>query len=100
MTNEYPISEIDHINLDPSDNCWTNLRLATHSQNGSNKRRAAGNTSGFKGVSWDKNRKKWAAKIKVKGKAMTLGRFNTAETAYDAYCDAARKHFGQFARTA
>ena len=36
VTGEWPPEEIDHKNTDPQDNVWSNLRLATHSQNQAN----------------------------------------------------------------
>ena len=42
---------------------------------------------------------KFEARIKVAGKQMHLGRFETAQEAHAAYCNAADKHFGDFART-
>ena len=45
---------VDHINRDSLDNQDFNLRLATCSQNQANREVNKNNTSGFKGVSWDK----------------------------------------------
>lgn len=41
-------------------------------------------SSGLRGVSWDKDRNKWGAKVVVDGKRVNLGRFTTAEMAYAA----------------
>lgn len=100
MTGAWPLAEIDHINLDPSDNRWENLREATHSQNGTNKRRHRDNTSGFKGVNWHKASQKWRARIMKEKCEMSLGYFDTAEAAYAAYCEAANRLHGEFARVA
>ena len=54
--------QIDHINHDRSDNRIENLRLVTNKENQMN-RRFTGNTSGFRGVYWDKARAKWAPKV-------------------------------------
>jgi hypothetical protein len=89
---------IDHIDGNPYNNKFTNLRLATSTQNQCNQRRRSDNTSGLKGVSWDANRKKWQSGIQVHGKRIALGRFNTKEEAYAAYCEAARRLHGEFAR--
>lgn len=99
MTGEMPNGHIDHINGDGLDNRWSNLRLATHAQNRANSRRQKNNTSGFKGVVWDKARGKWIAAIRADGKGIYLGRFNTPEAAHAAYVAAAERHFGSFART-
>jgi hypothetical protein len=55
--------EVDHINGNGLDNRRSNLRLATKSQNMQNMRLSRINTSGFKGVCWDKDRGKWRAHI-------------------------------------
>lgn len=56
------------------------------------------NTSGFRGVYLNKNRKKFVAQISLKGKATSLGLFKTKELAAKAYNEAAKKYFGEFAR--
>lgn len=95
---EWPEGQIDHINGTPSDNRITNLRLATNSQNHANTCRRRDNTSGFKGVSWDKRRGHWRAAIRSGGKQHHLGYFNTAEEAHATYAEAARERFGEFGR--
>jgi len=54
---------IDHINCDKVDNRIENLRAATVGQNQHNRKTNANNTSGYKGVSWCKAKKKWATGI-------------------------------------
>lgn len=73
--------EIDHINGDRADNRWINLRLVTRSQNNMNAVIRSNNTSGVKGVSFDRRRGLWSAEIKVNGKKTFLGRFATIEEA-------------------
>lgn len=89
---------IDHVDGNPHNNKFENLRLATSCQNQCNQKRRTDNTSGLKGVTWDASRQKWAARISVKGKGVYLGRYKTKEEAYAAYCEAARKLHGEFAR--
>ena len=91
--------EIDHINQTKADNRIENLRLATPSQNRSNVTKYKNNTSGFKGVSWNKRDKKWQAFIMHNKKSIRLGRFATPELAHAAYKQAATKHQGDFAFT-
>ncbi len=88
----------DHINGYTLDNRRSNLRPATHSQNMHNSKKPKHNTSGYKGVSLHKPANKWRADIQVNGTKMFLGLFNTAEQAYNVYCEAALKHHGKFAR--
>lgn len=76
--------EIDHICrvrycVNPS-----HLRLCTRAENMRNQGLNPRNTSGFKGVSWHKAQKKWAAYIQVNGKPKTLGYFKTPEEASQA----------------
>jgi hypothetical protein len=52
------------------------------------------NTSGFKGVIFDKLRAKWMARIKVDKIMIHLGRFDSPESAAKAYDSAALKYFG------
>lgn len=89
---------VDHINGNGLDNRRENLRVTTMSQNLMNQRKSRANTSGFKGVSFHKQRQKWRACIKKDGKYMHLGLFNTPEAAYAAYCEASAKLHGEFGR--
>ena len=88
---------VDHINGDPLDNRRKNLRVANQSKNLANQKLAKHNTSGFKGVTYDRGRKKFKAQIMVKQKNIFLGRRSTAVEAAHLYDDAARRHFGQHA---
>lgn len=97
VTGEWPSQYIDHINGDPCDNRWINLRPATPQQNQCNRRMAANNTSGFKGIWFNKNEQKWVANISTHGRKHSLGYFDTKEAAYAAYCSAAEKLHGEFA---
>jgi hypothetical protein len=98
QTGEWPKHKIDHINEDPSDNRWSNLRAATQSENMRNITRIKSNTSGFKGVGWSRVSKKWRAYIKVDGVNYHLGLFETKEEASFAYKAAAAKLHGVFAK--
>jgi len=95
---EWPNGEVDHINVDRTDNRLANLRLATRRQNQANMKRCAQNTSGFKGVCFDKARGKWMAYVASKGKRIYLGRYSSPEAAHLAYCKAADRIYGEFAR--
>ena len=98
MTGEMP-EFVDHIDRDRSNDRWSNLRVATGSQNQWNRSRPRHNTSGFKGVSWDAQRQKWFVSIHQFGKQRNLGRFVTLEEAAAAYALAAKEMHGSFART-
>jgi HNH endonuclease/AP2 domain len=92
-----PECEIDHINMKHDDNRIINLRLATRTENQCNTRRASNNTSGFKGVSWDRRNEKWLAQIKINGRQIYLGLFANAELAHVAYSNASKHLHGDFA---
>lgn len=96
----WPISIVDHINGNPSDNRIANLRLATFRQNLCNSKRPKHNKSGVKGVYWDASRQRWHAQIQVYGRSKSLGRFVNIDEAADAYRKAATQEFGEFARFA
>lgn len=89
---------VDHVNGDGLDNRRCNLRLANRNQNAQNQRRNSRNSSGLKGVTFNKANQKWVSQITVNKKVTYLGSFDTPEAAHEAYCEAARKHFGEFAR--
>jgi hypothetical protein len=93
---------VDHRNLNKLDNRRQNLRIATRSQNGMNRRAMSNNELGIKGVSRDKNKKGktplFVARITVEGKTRRLGYFRTTEEAAAAYAAAARELHGEFHR--
>ena len=84
---------IDHINCNKVDNRITNLREATPSQSSQNRKNF---NKKLKGVSWVESRKRYMARIRINGKIQNLGRFKKIEDAHNAYCEAAKKHFGEF----
>lgn len=86
----------DHINGKRNDNRRNNLRVTTYAGNNRNSKMRKGNSSGFKGV-W-KVGNRWRACIKVNKKKIYLGYFGSPEEAHQAYCNAALKYHGEFAR--
>lgn len=89
--------QVDHIDGNPLNNTRPNLRVATNVQNNANKGKTKRNTSGYKGVSFEKSRNKWQAEIMVDGRRIHLGRYDTPELAYEAYCEAALEYNREFA---
>ena len=87
---------VDHINHKKHDNRKINLRIVTPSQNLMNTKMFSNNTSGHKGVTFDKSRNKWMAHIKLNGKHKTLGRFVKFEDAVKARKEAEEKYFGEY----
>lgn len=93
--------QVDHANLNTLDNRKsTNLRFANRSENSRNRRKRVDNKTGYKGVALDKRCNKWIARIVQDGKRVEIGYYTTPEDAYAAYCEAALKFHGEFARTA
>jgi hypothetical protein len=91
MTGEWPNELIDHIDGNPTNNRWNNLREATKSQNGAYsfkldkgiRRRSSG---------------RWEARIRVDRKEIYIGSFRTKEEAKEAFADASYRHRGEFAK--
>lgn len=97
MTGEWPPYEMDHKNsAAPGDNRWEHIRPATSSENLCNRVAKIGQ-SGYRGVSQHPTGR-WVAKITKNRKQYYLGIFDTPQEAHEAYCDAAFKMHGQFAR--
>lgn len=94
----FPDLFIDHINGNKSDNRICNLRLATDSQNKTNVGKRQNNTSGIKGVSWDRANNKWMAHATLNGRGYNLGRYADKNAAAAAYQSFARENHGEFYR--
>src|SRR5262249_1798675 len=97
VTAKFPTFHLDHKNTIKCDNRFENLRPASRSLNGANRRKPRNNTSGFKGVStWPSGR--WFARIRYSGKLHHLGTFDDPAVAHVVYVEAAKRLFGEFAR--
>jgi HNH endonuclease len=97
MTGKFPDKEADHKDGDRSNNRWTNLREATSGDNKANTMLRSDNTSGLKGVHWNRRDCNWRAQICANGRRIFLGYFDTPKRAHEVYLAAAKKHFGEFA---
>lgn len=77
--------EVDHINRNKLDNRRLNLRVVDRPTNQRNTGPQTNNTSGYKGITWDKARRKWTAKTKHRGQHIFIGRFDDPTAAAAAY---------------
>lgn len=89
---------LDHVNRICNDNRPSNIRPATRIQNGQNRCLNSNNTSGIKGVAYNKRDKHWVAYISVDGKHKNLGYFKTKLIAAKCVRTARKKLHGEFAR--
>ena len=94
----WPKLEIDH-KLRDKKNSIINLREAAPKQNSTNQSIRSNNTSGMKGVSFVKSRKKWLAQLCENGKNRNLGRYNCPTLAIIAYDLAAIRYDSEFSVT-
>ncbi len=89
---DWPQHQIDHIDGNRLNNAISNLRDVSPTTNQQNRRRAyKTSTTGLLGASLDRARGKFVARIKVGNRNLTLGRFDTAQEAHEAYLSAKRK---------
>ena len=87
---------VDHINHNTLDNRKSNLRICTHQQNMNNRTIPKNNSSGFKGVSWNKATGKWTAYIYTNKKKNNLGCYDNIEDAIEARRQAELEYFGEY----
>lgn len=95
---EWP-GQIDHEDRDQLNDRIDNLRPCNHSQNSGNAGLRSDNTTGVKGVYWNKKARKFQAQISIENQVTYLGIFESIDDARSAYDMAASAHFGDFACT-
>jgi hypothetical protein len=83
---------VDHINGDPGDNRWANIRSCTYGDNLRNRRIPSNNSSGKMGVSYDKTNGKWVAVIYYEHARIHLGVFHNKDAAIAARTAAEKKY--------
>lgn len=89
--------QVDHIDGNTFNNRKSNLRICTNAENSRNTKLYSTNTTGFRGVIWDKDLKRWKVRITVDFKRIYLGSYRNIEDAAKAYDKAALKYHGEFA---
>jgi hypothetical protein len=96
VTGSFPEFELDHINKNKSDNRFVNLRIATRQQNIQNTKIRKDNSSGYRGVYFCKQTKKWRARAYWNKKSISLGLHDSKELASNAYKEFAIKNHNEF----
>jgi hypothetical protein len=92
MTGQWPAQSVDHIDGNPSNNAYKNLRCVSQQINTQNLKKArCNNRTGFLGVAFNAATKKYSAECKGDdGSRLYLGLFATAKEAHIAYINAKR----------
>lgn len=90
----YPSQTLDHANGIRTDNRMCNLREASYAQNNANRKAVR---RGLKGACLDKRTGRYVAQINIRGRNVFLGRHDTEQLAHEAYMEAARAAYGEFA---
>lgn len=97
VTGHWPNNDVDHEDRNRDNNCWTNLREGTRSQNLMNQARKFNNTSGFKGVTSRGN--SHSVRFRTDKGIVHIGSFKTAIEAAEVYDREVVKYQGQFSKT-
>jgi len=82
----------DHINRNTLDNRKINLRVADKRLNSINSGLQSNNTSGYRGISWNKRRSKWETYIWNNGLRIQLGNYKIIKDAVFARKQAELKY--------
>jgi hypothetical protein len=90
--------QVDHIDMERTNNRIENLREVTNAQNQHNTKRNATNNTGVKGVAWHKAKKKYKVTVSLNSKSIHLGYFDDLEEAKAAAIAGREKYHGTFAR--
>lgn len=98
ILNPPPNMKVDHIDGNGLNNTRANLRIVTQGQNVINKRNQSNNSSGYKGVYWNKQRQKWHVRVFKNRKCLYSGFFDSVHEAGKAYNQQALKIHGEFAK--
>ena len=95
VTRQEPPDFIDHVDQDISNNCWSNLREATQSQNFINRSGSWGKV-GIAGIRGSQNGKKWIARIQKDRRYVHIGTFGSKHEAIAARNEVAKQLYGDF----
>lgn len=98
IMNAKPGEQIDHLDGNGLNDQKYNLRIVNNSQNHMNSKKHLDGLNKYKGISWNKRKKKWVATICLNYKHIHLGFFINELDAARAYDEAAKKYHGEYAR--
>ena len=87
---------VDHIDGNPSNNKYINLRATTHSGNMRNSSISGRNTTGVKGVSWNSRYQKYKVQITIEGKQRGLGYYSSLGEATKVIKEARERYHKEF----
>lgn len=84
---------VDHRHHQTLDNRRENLRICTYGQNLQNRKGLEStNTSGYRNVTWSKANRNWRVTIKVRGKSLHIGQYDSLEEAAEVALEARRRY--------
>lgn len=95
---DFKFAMVDHKNGIPWDCRKENLRECTTAQNQQNTGTSIRNTSGQKGVRWDKHAKKWKVQFNHNGKTIRVGDFKDYDFAVMMYRNSVSKYHKEFTK--
>ena len=96
MTGHWPVNQVDHIDGDPLNNTWINLRDVTPTQNMHNMRLRASNRTGCPGVFFIESKNYYRVRIRVAGERYHVGYFKHLNDAIQAAVAFREKHHGEY----
>lgn len=97
MIGRYPKELTDHRDQNKSNNTWSNLREANHSQNRANQGIRADSKSGYRGVYFCNTKNLWVAEVRHNGKHSYCGQSDCKHEAAKMYNERAKQIYGDFA---
>jgi hypothetical protein len=95
MTGVWPTHDVDHADVNPFNNAWSNLRLATRSENIANQKSQRPGK-----LKWAYKTKEgnYQSKVQMHGVSHFLGTYSTEQEAHDRAYVVARRLHKQFVR--